>query len=141
VAVEISALDVGDLVVRFTVWAAVGLVFGLAAYFPLRVIGRRVRLRRFAERNGDRFVATKTILEPTWDDLAWFHGGTTARIVNGIEARVKRGFAPWRVEFGERASVVRTIDGYARPGETAAALERLNDALDEIRLESAPRRA
>jgi hypothetical protein len=47
-------------------------------------------------------------------------------------ASAKKGLAPWRVEFGARASVIRSDDGYRSPSDLLAAVDRLNAALDEV---------
>lgn len=44
----------------------------------------------------------------------------------------KRDLAPWKVEFGEEASVIRLDDGFASPGELLAAVDRLNGVIDEL---------
>lgn len=50
------------------------------------------------------------------------------RFVVGAE----RDLAPWRVEFGEDASVIRRNDGFASPAELVEAVDRLNGVLDEL---------
>jgi hypothetical protein len=52
-------------------------------------------------------------------------------------ARLRARFAPWRAEFGARASILRTDDGFESPKALLAAVDRLNAALDEI-LREAP---
>jgi hypothetical protein len=44
----------------------------------------------------------------------------------------EKALTPWRVEFGENASIIRSEDGMRPPAEVIAAVDRLNDALDEI---------
>ena len=56
-------------------------------------------------------------------------------------AAVKKAVAPWRVEFGEHASIIRSEDGLRSPAEMIAAVDRLNTALDEIARGASPRPA
>jgi hypothetical protein len=53
-------------------------------------------------------------------------------------ADVKKALAPWRAEFGAKASLIRSDDGMRSPAEMIAALDRLNDALDTIARAAAP---
>jgi hypothetical protein len=53
-------------------------------------------------------------------------------------AEMKKALAPWRAEFGAKASLIRSDDGMRSPAEMIAALDGLNDALDTIARAASP---
>lgn len=124
--------------------AVTGVVAGLVVFFPLRVLVRGMRLKRFAKRHGFVCSGKHTALPAWWSDLACLQMGTNGRAVNcfqgerhgrpfvafdfhydlppfGMEARAYRSVPSAGGLLWQRPVV--SIDRASDPGFSAAVVE------------------
>jgi hypothetical protein len=66
-------------------WSVLLAVLGLAAFFPLRVLFRRIRLKRFAKRHGFVRTEDRASLPAWWSDLACFKVDAPSRAMNCVQ--------------------------------------------------------